>query len=123
MEALRQNRYCTRKAARAPAADSPGIASGPRWIPMIDRRLLDVLCCPATRTPVRVLAANELDALNRAIAAGAVRTQSGVTLTAAVTAGVISRDSRTIYRIEDDIPVMLVDEGIATTQIADFPRV
>ena len=89
---------------------------------MIDRRLLDILCCPATRTPVRVLAANELDALNHAIAAGAVRTESGTTLTAATSAALITRDGRTIYRIDDDIPVMLVDEGIATAQIADFPR-
>jgi uncharacterized protein YbaR (Trm112 family) len=35
----------------------------------------------------------------------------------------ITRDGRTIYRIEDDIPVMLADEAIATAQIADFPRV
>jgi uncharacterized protein YbaR (Trm112 family) len=38
------------------------------------------------------------------------------------TAGLVTRDGRTIYRIEDDIPVMLADEGIATAQIADFPR-
>ncbi|HVV96802.1 MAG TPA: Trm112 family protein [Rhodanobacteraceae bacterium] len=89
---------------------------------MLDRRLLDILCCPVTKTPVRVLTQAELDALNRAIAAGNVRFESGTVLSMPATAGLITRDGRTIYRIEDEIPVMLADEGIATAQIADFPR-
>ncbi|HVT31281.1 MAG TPA: Trm112 family protein [Rhodanobacteraceae bacterium] len=89
---------------------------------MLDRRLLDILCCPVTKVPVRVLASAELDALNRAIAAGSVRNEAGAALAAAAAAGLITRDGRTIYRIEDDIPVMLADEGIATAQIADFPH-
>jgi uncharacterized protein YbaR (Trm112 family) len=75
-----------------------------------------------TKTPVRVLSQAELDALNRAIAAGSVRSQAGTVLAVPATAGLVTRDGRTIYRIEDDIPVMLADEGIATAQIADFPR-
>ena len=88
---------------------------------MIDRRLLDILCCPVTRAPVRYLSADELAALNHAVAAGGVRTESGTAVVPA-TAGLITRDGRTIYRIEDDIPVMLADEAIATAQIAEFPR-
>lgn len=90
---------------------------------MIDRRLLDILCCPVTKSPVRQLSAGELDAFNRAIAQGSLRTESGTSLRSAATAALITRDGRTIYRIEDDIPVMLADEAIATAQIADFPRV
>jgi len=89
---------------------------------MIDRRLLDILCCPVTKTPVRVLSSGELDALNRAIVAGAVRNDAGTAVKTSASAGLITRDGRTIYRVEDDIPVMLADEAIATTQIADFPR-
>ena len=89
---------------------------------MIERRLLDILCCPVTRVPVRPLSPGELEALNRAIAGGAVRTESGTALKVAAAAGLITRDGRTIYRIEDDIPVMLADEGVATAQIEGFPR-
>lgn len=89
---------------------------------MIDRRLLDILCCPVTKSPVRYLSVAELEALNRAIAQGQVRTEGGVSLTAPASAGLITRDGRTIYRIEDDIPVMLADEAVGTAQIADFPR-
>ena len=89
----------------------------------MDRRLLDILCCPVTKSPVRLLSSGELEALNRAIAEGAVRTESGIALKSSAMAGLITRDGRTIYRIEDDIPVMLADEAIATAQIGDFPRV
>jgi uncharacterized protein YbaR (Trm112 family) len=89
---------------------------------MIDRRLLDILCCPVTKSPVRQLTAGELDALNRAIAEGKVCTEAGTPLKSAAAAGLITRDGRTIYRIEDDIPVMLADEAVATARIADFPR-
>jgi uncharacterized protein YbaR (Trm112 family) len=33
----------------------------------------------------------------------------------------ITRDRHTIYRIDDDIPVMLADEAVATAQLGDFP--
>ena len=89
---------------------------------MIDKRLLDILCDPVTKSPVRPLSAGELDALTRAVAAGKVNTEGGTALKAPPSAGLITRDGRTIYRIEDDIPVMLPDEAIATAQIEDFPR-
>jgi uncharacterized protein YbaR (Trm112 family) len=87
----------------------------------MDRRLLDILCCPVTKSPVRLLSSGELEALNRAIAADTLRTESGASVKSPATAGLITRDGRTIYRIEDDIPVMLADEAIATAQIAHFP--
>ena len=89
---------------------------------MIDKRLLDILCDPVTKSPVRPLSAGELDALARAVTAGKVNTEGGSPLKAPPSAGLITRDGRTIYRIEDDIPVMLPDEAIPTAQIDDFPR-
>jgi uncharacterized protein YbaR (Trm112 family) len=89
---------------------------------MIDRRLLDILCDPVTKSPVRLLSSGELEALNRAIVAGQVRTEAGTAIANAATAGLITRDGRTIYRVDDDIPVMLADEAVATSQIADFPK-
>ena len=88
----------------------------------MDKRLLDILVCPVTRTPVRPLSASELDALNRAIVAGSIRNEAGASLSTMAAAGLVTRDGRTIYRIEDDIPVMLGDEAIATSQIQDFPK-
>ncbi|GAA0721969.1 Trm112 family protein [Dokdonella soli] len=88
----------------------------------MDKRLLDILCCPVTKSPVRLLAENELLALNRAIAADQVLNGAGARVTGAFSGGLITRDARTIYRVEDDIPVMLADEAVATSQLTDFPR-
>ena len=87
----------------------------------MDKRLLDILCCPVTKAPVRPLARGELDALNKAIAGGGVQTTAAA-LVADAYRGLITNDGKLIYRIEDDIPVMLADEAIGTTQLAAFPR-
>ena len=89
---------------------------------MIDKRLLDILCDPVTKSPVRPLSAGELDALARAVTAGQINTEGGAPLRTVPSTGLITRDGRTIYRIEDGIPVMLPDEAIATAQIDGFPR-
>ena len=88
----------------------------------MDKRLLDILCCPVTKVPVRQLLRNELDALNNAISTGGVQTTASVKVSSALQAGLITSDGKLIYRIEDDIPVMLADEAIGTTQLSAFPR-
>lgn len=87
----------------------------------IDKRLLDILCCPVSKTPVRPLNANELTALNRAIEAGQVLNVAGGAVQNRVGEGLITVDRKVIYRVEDGIPVMLPEEGIGTTQFTDFP--
>lgn len=88
----------------------------------MDKRLLDILCCPVTKVPVRPLLRNELDALNNAISTDGVQTTASVKVSSALQAGLITSDGKLIYRIEDDIPVMLADEAIGTTQLSAFPR-
>jgi uncharacterized protein YbaR (Trm112 family) len=87
----------------------------------MDKRLLDILCCPVSKTPVRLLSKHELDALNAAIAAGAVDSVAGVAVHGRIAEALITTDRKVIYRIEDGIPVMLPEEGIGTTQLTDFP--
>ena len=87
----------------------------------MDKRLLDILCCPATKVPVRPLAKAELDSLNRSIAGGGVQTVDHAAVSGALQSGLITTDGKLIYRIDDDIPVMLANEAIATLQLNDFP--
>jgi uncharacterized protein YbaR (Trm112 family) len=87
----------------------------------MDKRLLDILCDPVTKTPVRPLRRDELDALNRAIVGGSVDTVAGQKVASPLDAGLITTDRKVVYRIEDDIPVMLAEEGIGTLQLGDFP--
>lgn len=87
----------------------------------MDKRLLDILCCPVSKTPLRPLGRAGLDALNAAIAAGTVDTVAGVGVRERLAEGLITTDNKVIYRVEDGIPVMLPEEGIGTLQLADFP--
>lgn len=88
----------------------------------IDKRLLDILCCPVSKTPVVPLTRTQLADLNRRVAEGAVLTVRSVTVASPIDEGLITTDGKVIYRVEDGIPVMLPDEGIGTTQFTDFPR-
>jgi uncharacterized protein len=83
----------------------------------MDKHLLDILCCPVSKTPVRPLQKGELEHLNQAIARGEIDTVEGTRVERPLEAGLITTDKRVIYRIEDDIPVMLAEEGIGTTQL------
>ena len=88
----------------------------------MDRKLLDILCCPATKQPLAQLNGAELAALNRAISDGGVKRADGERQREPLREALITRDHRTVYRVDDGIPVLLADEAIATTQVADFPR-
>ena len=87
----------------------------------MDKRLLDILCCPVSKTPVRMLPRPALDALNRAIADGGVETVAGVAMAQPLDEALITTDNKVIYRIDDGIPVMLPEEGIGTVQLTNFP--
>ena len=87
----------------------------------MDKRLLDILCCPVSKTPVRLLGKAELEALNQAIAAGQVNTVAGTAVRERVDSALITTDHKVIYRVDDGIPVMLPEEGIGTLQLNDFP--
>jgi uncharacterized protein YbaR (Trm112 family) len=87
----------------------------------MDRRLLDILCDPISKTPLKLLNKAQLEALNQAIRARAIQTTDGRNVSDEVTSGLITIDGKVVYRIDDGIPVMLADEAIGTTQLHGFP--
>ena len=87
----------------------------------MDRKLLDLLVCPTTRQPLALLDGRGLQAVNAAIAGGSVRRGDGEAQSEALREALVTRDRKTVYRIDDGIPVLLAEESIATTQIEGFP--
>lgn len=79
---------------------------------MLDPELLDMLCCPETRQDLTLATATELAAINRAIAEGQVKNRAGVVITEAIGDALIRADRKIAYLVRNDIPVMLIDEGI-----------
>ncbi len=87
----------------------------------MDKRLLEILCCPVSKTPLRRLHKNELKYINQAIAADRVDRVDGNAVEGPLDDGLITTDSKVVYRIADGIPVLLPEEGIGTTQFSQFP--
>lgn len=86
----------------------------------MDKKLLDILCDPVTKVPVTLLSGSRLSKLNSAVEAGEVKYVSGEPVDRPLDAALITEDDKVIYRVDDDIPVMLEDMGIGTQQFTDF---
>lgn len=82
--------------------------------------LVQILCCPETKVPVEILGAERLAKLNAAIATGGVKYADGSTVDQPVQEALATVDGCTVYRIDEGIPVMLVDRAIPTAQIAGW---
>ncbi|WP_149196035.1 Trm112 family protein [Luteimonas suaedae] len=87
----------------------------------MDHKLLDILVCPASRQPLMLLDKAGLEALNRAVAGGGVTRVDDSAQTDPLQAALVTRDRKRVYRIDDGIPVLLVEEAIPTRQIDGFP--
>ena len=97
-------------------SSDPSPAAKPTVMPM-DRKLLDILACPATRQPLMLLDAAGVEALNRAIAANAVKRADGSAQSEPLREALITQDRKLVYRIDDGIPVLLIEDGIPYAQV------
>jgi len=86
----------------------------------IDGKLLEILCCPASKTPLTRLSSKKLGLLNNAISSGEVQYVRGETVLEPLKEALITEDSRVIYPVIDEIPILLEERGIGTTQLQDF---
>lgn len=81
----------------------------------MDRKLLDILCCPITKRPLQPLSTQELEALNRHIADGQARYLDDTVVDTPLDEGLITDNGSRIYRVDDGIPVMLEERSIPGT--------
>lgn len=87
----------------------------------IDRKLLELLVCPVTKQPVKMLSEKRLSYLNQQIENAEVTNHAGNKVEEAFTEGLITENGETIYPVDSGIPVMLEDESIATIQFDQWP--
>lgn len=83
----------------------------------MDRSLLDLLVCPATHQPLHRLDARQREAVNAAIARNEVLRGDGRLQTELLADALATRDGRSVYRIDDGIPVLLEEERLQTAGI------
>ncbi len=79
---------------------------------MIEKDLLKILACPQTHQPLAMASAEQLAALNERIGGGGVKTVGGEPVTETLEAGLVREDGEILYPIREQIPVLLIDEGI-----------
>lgn len=86
----------------------------------VNSELLEILCCPETRVDLQVMTPEQIAKVNAQIEKGGVKYKDGNVVDKPLQEGLITVDKKTIYRVDDDIPIMLIDMGIATEQIEGF---
>jgi len=86
----------------------------------VDGKLLEILCCPVSKTPLIVLGKEKLDKLNMAVTSAEALYVDGAKVTEILQEGLITDDGKVIYSVQDDIPVLLEEKGIGTAQFTDF---
>jgi uncharacterized protein YbaR (Trm112 family) len=79
---------------------------------MIDKELLDILACPDTKEPVKLAEQSLVDELNARIERGELTNRGGKKVEKTMDGGLIREDGKYLYPIEDEIPIMLIDEAI-----------
>ncbi len=80
---------------------------------MIKPELLALLACPQTGQSLSVAGADVLGAVNGRIAAGGVKNVGGADVADQLVEALAREDGQVIYPVRDDIPMLLIDEGIS----------
>lgn len=78
----------------------------------VDRKLLDILCCPTTKVPVRPLTKDQLATVNAAIEKRELKYFDQTVVDRPVEDGLLTENGERVYRVDDGIPIMLEDQAI-----------
>ncbi|MBN2188503.1 MAG: hypothetical protein JW699_03535 [Chitinispirillaceae bacterium] len=85
---------------------------------MVDKELLDILCCPETKQDLSLLPEQAIATINRRIREGKVRNRGGQTVRELIDGALLRADHVYLYPIREDIPIMLIDEAIPCDMFA-----
>ena len=91
--------------------------SGQRRPVQVDKDLLAILCCPETKLDVSLADETLIGKLNDAVTRGVLKNRAQKPVTELLDGGLIRSDRKVLYPIREDIPVMLIEEGIPLEEI------
>ena len=91
------------------SGDQGGTAMGKA---AIDPGLLAILCCPETKQDVALAPDELVHKLNGDIERGQLRNRGKQLVKEKIDGGLLRADKKLLYPVRDNIPVMLIDEGI-----------
>ena len=82
-----------------------------------DANLLDIICCPVTRHPMKTMPATRLAKLNALIQEAKIKDRSEDPVTAVLEEALVTEDGKLAYPVVDGMPVLLEERGIALSQL------
>lgn len=83
---------------------------------MVDKELLDILCCPETKQDLTLIEGDTIKRINQKIRSGELKNRGGETVKEPIDSGLLREDRKYIYPVREDIPIMLIDEAIPFDQ-------
>ena len=83
----------------------------------VDRKLLELLVCPITKQPVRPLDEERLAKVNALVEKGELRYRDGSKVEQPLAEALITANGGSLYRVDDNIPVMLEEQSIPCSQV------
>ncbi len=86
---------------------------------MLKRELLTILRCPEDGSRLSPASDDLVRRINAAIRDGRLLNRAGKSLEGSLDGGLVREDGAILYPINDDIPVLLRDDGIPLEQLED----
>ena len=83
----------------------------------MDKKLLNILCCPVSHKGLAPARADLMASVNEAIAAGRLANRDGATLDKALREALVTDDGKLLYPVDDGIPVLLEGESVSLDQL------
>ena len=83
----------------------------------MDKKLLSILCCPVTHKGLSLARTSLLKSVNTAIEAGELVNHDGAVLSETLKEALVTDDGKTLYPINEGIPVLLEGEACALDQL------
>lgn len=84
---------------------------------MVDKELLEILCCPETKQDIAMVDKEIINTINRLIAEKKITNRGGDMVEEPIDGGLLRQDRKYLYPIREDIPIMLIDEAIPFDQV------
>ena len=78
----------------------------------LDKDLLAILCCPETKQPVLLMTDEELSLINEKVELEQIHNQGNSLVKEKLHGGLIRSDRKRVYPIRENIPILLIEEGI-----------